>query len=65
MAISLTNAASRMLAAASNVATQMGSGTTEAEVQGLADLLGLLAKRRDLSIPALELTTTGKTNVTP
>lgn len=65
MAIKLSAAASRVLAGRANVATQMGGGTTQAEVQGIADILDVMAKRPDLAQPILLLCTHGKNNVTP
>lgn len=41
--------------AAANVATQMGGGTTAAEVQGIAELLRVMALRPDLAQPLLML----------
>jgi hypothetical protein len=57
MAISLSTAASRVLANAAAVATAMASGTTAAEAQAIADLLLVLSKRNDLFIPAAHLGT--------
>ncbi len=45
MAISLTTAGSRITAAAANVATQMGGGTTTAEVQAIGALLSAAGER--------------------
>lgn len=48
MAISVSTAASRMAATAAAVATAMNSGTTTAEVTGLALVLQALSKRPDV-----------------
>jgi hypothetical protein len=58
MAISIATAATRLAAAAANVATQMGGGTTAAEVTALASLLTVLAGRPADSIPLLKLANT-------
>lgn len=54
-AISLSTAATRMAAAAANVATQMGGGTTSAQVTAIATLLATLSLRNDLAFPALKI----------
>lgn len=51
MAISMTNAGSRITANAANVATQMGGGTTTAEAQMIGALLTVLAQRPDFAEP--------------
>lgn len=55
MTIALSTAATRLSANAANVATQMGGGTTAAEVTALAAMLTVLALRNDLSFPAIKL----------
>lgn len=65
MAIKLSVAATRVFSGRVNVATQMGGGTTAAEVQGISDILSVMAQRPDLAQPILLLTTTGKTNIQP
>ena len=55
MAISIATAATRITAAASNVATQMGGGTTAAEVQAIGKLLAVLADRPDRLMGLLAL----------
>lgn len=57
MAIPVSTAASRILANAAAVATAMAGGTTTAEAEAIADLLGVLAKRNDLLLPAMKLGT--------
>lgn len=51
MATKVSTLSSRMLSAAANVATQMGGGTSTAEVQALARLLDTMSRRRDLWVP--------------
>ena len=58
MATKLSTLSSRMLSNAANVATQMGGGTTTAEVQNLARLLDTLSNRNDLWVPAAKLSLT-------
>lgn len=53
--MTLTQAASRITTNAAAVATAMAGGTSTAEAQALAILIGILAARNDLSYPALEL----------
>lgn len=65
MAISFTQASTRMAANAAAVATAMGGGTSTAEMTGLANLLATLALRPDLAIPALLLGDQTKTQVVP
>lgn len=55
MAISLDTAATRLAANAANVATQMGGGTTAAEVTGLAEFIRVLSTRNDLAFTAMKL----------
>ncbi len=55
MAITISTAASRLTAAAANVATQMGGGTTTAEVQAIAEFLLQLSRRNDLAINAMQI----------
>jgi hypothetical protein len=55
MAQKLSALATKMTAAAANVATQMGGGTTTAEIQDLAKVLTVLASRNDLIDPAIGL----------
>jgi hypothetical protein len=55
MDVSLTSLAAEVLADAGAIATEIGGGRTEAEIQALAALLSVLALRRDLSAPALTL----------
>jgi hypothetical protein len=65
MAITVTTLAARLSAAtASDVATQIGGGTTAAQVTALANLLTVLAGRADLLRPLLGITGTGKTEFT-
>lgn len=63
MALSVTTFASRMNSAAANVATQMGSGTTQAEVEGMAAVLTALSNRQELMNHLIKLANT--TAVTP
>jgi hypothetical protein len=67
MAITLTNAGSRITANAANVATQMGGGTTTAEATMIGALLTILSRRPDLAQPPASLLTTtdGQQIVTP
>lgn len=61
--ISLTTAASRLLANAAAVATAMAGGTTTAEATSIARLLATLALRNDLAQPAIELDTRAGTDL--
>jgi len=51
MAITMTQAGSRITANAANVATQMGGGTSTADAQALGALLTVLGTRPDLAQP--------------
>lgn len=55
MAQKLSDFGTKSRVAAANVATQMGGGTTSAEVAGLAELLRVMALRPDLAQPLLML----------
>lgn len=58
MSIALSAAATRLAANAANVATQMGGGTTAADVTALSQMIAVLALRNDLAQPALSLANT-------
>lgn len=55
MTIALSTAATRLAANAANVATQMGGGTTAAEVTALAAMLTVLSLHNDLAFPAIKI----------
>lgn len=60
MAVSLTTLGARITSAtASAVATAIGSGTTEAEVEALVKLLTVMGRRPGDSVPLLKLTNDG------
>lgn len=61
MAQKMSDLATKKLSAAANVATQMGGGTTTAEVQGIAEILKVLAARPDLAFPIMKLCDQTKT----
>jgi len=61
----LSVAATRIIAAATNIATEMGSGTTAAEVQALGALLDVLALRPDLTVQAMKLNASGTDDLIP
>jgi hypothetical protein len=63
MAISVTDAGSRITANAANVATQMGGGTTTAEATAIGALLTALSSRQDLMNHIIKLANT--TDATP
>lgn len=50
--------ASKLQAQASGVATAMGGGTTQAEVEGLAAIFTVLSKRNDLAQPPTAIANT-------
>ena len=55
MAISLDTIATRLNANAAAVATAMASGTTTAEVQGLAELIKTLSLRNDIAFSVMKV----------
>lgn len=55
----------RSRVAAANVATQMGGGTTTAEVAGFAEVMKVLSLRPDLAHPILMLCDQSKTLPSP
>lgn len=65
MAISLATAASRVLAAAANIATEMGGGTTTAEVQALAEFLRVCSTRPAESTNLLKIGSDACSGINP
>lgn len=61
----LTVMGAAITANAAAVAAAIGGVATTANVQGIGDLITTLGLRPELSIPALQLTVAGKTNLIP
>lgn len=61
MAQKMSDLAEKHRAAATNVATQAGGGTTRAEVEGMCEVLKVMAARPDLMFPILKLCDQTKT----
>jgi hypothetical protein len=61
MAQKLSAFATKQHSAANNVATQMGGGTTRAEMEGIAEVLKVMSLRPDLAAPILRLCDQTKT----
>lgn len=55
MAVTLSTLAAEVAADAAAIATEIGGGRTTAEITALAGLLGVLALRNDLAVPAMNL----------